>query len=210
MRQEEVVSDCGIKAVPLGEQEGLPAGLPQELKSKFGTLRRCDYYLLAKEGKVLVLIEKTDLASSIKEVQKKFDQNLKQILKKTTSIDVSKVLEQTAGHKAFWNLVFDKIYEEHRGKALATLYILEYMRQHKVDPNLRSILDYDRVEYVLILPTEIKNRFLKDYITSKIGDALRHSFINNRDFNDVGEKGFCQLMRERGLHDAKFISSDTK
>lgn len=196
--------------MPLGEQEGLPAELPQELKSKFGTLCRCDYYLVAKEGKILVLIEKTDLAKSLEGVQKEFDKGLEQVLRKTLRLSMIEVLTETENHKAFWKLIFNKIYEEHREKALATLYILEYMREHEVDSNLRSILDYDRVEYVLILPTEIKDQFLKDYIIPKIGDALKHSFINKRDFNDIGEKGFCQLMRKRGLHDVELIPSDSK
>lgn len=207
---EPVIADCGIKAVSLGEQKGLPAQLPKELKSKFGTLCRCDYYLVAKEGKVLVLIEKTDLVKSIEKVQNEFDQGLKQVLRKTVELGMIEVLTGTESHKAFWNLVFNKIYEEHREKALATLYILEYMREHKVDSNLRSILDYDRVEYVLLLPNEIEDQFIKDRIISKIGDALQHSFISKRDFNDIGEKGFCQLMWKRGLHDAEFISFDTK
>lgn len=199
---EPVIADCCIKAVSLDDGDALRA--PRKLKSKFGRLRRCDYYLVAKGGDVLVLIEKTDLVGSIEKLRDEFSQ----ILKQTLEFNLPEDYMEADGNTVYREFIQNGLCQEQREKALATLYILEYMRQCKFDTDLRSILKYKRVLYVLLLPHEIDGENAE--IISKIGNALEHSLIIKKDFHPIEEKGFCHLMWEMGLHDAEFISSDTK
>ena len=207
-----MVADCDIKAVKLDADEDgrLIVPLSTELKAKFGTLRRCDYYLTAQEGEILVLIEETNLRCSIEEAQEDFKQNLKQILKRKSEFRVTKAYKETEGYKFFWGLAFDEIYVEHREKALATLYILEYMRQCEIDSNLRCILGYKKVVYVLLFPKEIKDAFVQKEVIVNIRNSLLKASIIKKNFLATTKKDFCEDMHEKILHDKNFSRSGTK
>lgn len=209
---EAVVSGCSIKAVKLDADKGgsLLVPLPPKLKAKFGTLPRCDYYLVAQEGEVLALIEETNLSRSIEKAQENYADNLKQILKKASNFKVSRAYKETEGYKFFWELAFNEIYVEHCEKALATLYILEYMRQCGTDSNLRCILDYKRVAYVLLFPKKIKGALVQREVIANIRNSLLKASIIKKNFLATTKRNFCQDMHKKILNDAKFLRSGTK
>lgn len=188
---ETVRSDSCVKAVSLDKNGGLHA--PKELRDKFGSMPRCDYYLVAKDGDVLVLIEKTDLASSIEEPKDKSTRRLLQIFK----FNIRASFMDTANNPVYRELIYNKICAEHREKALATLYISEHLRQCEFNPNLRCILKYKRVLYVLLFPRKLKRQHVK--ILPRIRKVLQSSLIKEKDFHFTEEKNFCRYMSENKL-----------
>lgn len=157
-----------------------------------------------------MLIEETDLPSSIAEAQENFNHNLKQILQEKSEFQVTKAYKENKGYKFFWGLAFDEIYIEHREKALATLYILEYMRQCKIDSNLRGILGHKRVAYVLISPKKEKDAFIQKEVIVNIRNSLLKASIIKKNFLATTKRDFCQDMREKILNDEKFSRAGTK
>ena len=189
---ETARADCCVKAVLFDhDKKGLCA--PKKLKSKFGSLRRCDYYMLAKDGDVLVLIEKTDLASSIEEPKDKSTKRLLQIFK----FNIRESFMDTANNPVYRELIYNKICAEHREKALATLYISEHLRQCKFNPDLRCILKYKRVLYVLLFSKKLKRQHVK--ILPRIGEVLQSSLIKEKDFHFTEQANFCRYMREKKI-----------
>ena len=148
---------------------------------------RCDYYLVAKGGTALVLIENTDLATSIKVSGDKLSEKLKQDLR-----NIPEDYMADANDEIRREIVFNAICAEHREKALATLFILEYMRQHGTDSNLCSILEYKSVSYVLLLSNKLKMQHAE--IILKIRNSLEKSLIEAKNFHCTQEQQFCKEM----------------
>lgn len=183
---ELAIADCCAKAVSLDDPAG---GLhaSEELKSKFGSLRRCDYYLVAKGGEVLVLIEKTDLAKSIEALRDEYSQKLQRAFQ-----GMPEGYMEAVNKTVYRELVYNKICEEHREKALATLYILEHMRQDDAKLNLRGVLKYKSVLYVLLVTDAPDKEYAE--IIPMIGNAVKQSLIKEPDFHFIEEKDFCKYM----------------
>ena len=191
---KSVIADCCAKAVSLDDNDGLRA--PDEFRSKFGVLSRCDYYLVANDSSTLVLIEKTDLALSIMTLEDELSQKLKQAFKND-----SEDYLRDESDEICQELVFKSICTEHREKALATLYILEYMCHRDDGPDLRNIRNCKRAAYVLLYSSKLKRG--QKGIISKIKNALQHSLIKEGDFHCMEEKDFCKIWSEKTLYDSK-------
>lgn len=207
--KQRVAEGSEVEAISLDDEDGRES-LVIQLWASFGRMHRCDYYKVVetREGKALILIEKTDFAKSVNLALDRFKEALEGLAPDLDKEDrrglIAKISEGRRGRK-IWNLVFRELCEEHAAKAQATLLILEKMHQVGVDRELVSVFKYAKIHYIMLVPNDSTERggsenaedqSFQARISGMIFNRMAATLVSPQCFSWVKEKEFDSKLQE--------------